>query len=72
MSPPMKKPRKPPRIEWEHPGVCDEATIICRHMERFGRAYVEGFEITPKEARRLAAWLTRFADWAEARKEIEG
>lgn len=25
-----------------------------------------------KEARRLASWLTRFADWAEARKEIEG
>lgn len=72
MKKPARKPRKPRRMRLYQQGP--EVDVVDYTDGPGGYAVFPGraISLSGEEARRLASWLTRFADWAEARKEIEG
>lgn len=53
------KPRKPPTLRL--PGFAYDNGIVTG-----AHAYVDvGGQLEPDEARKIAAWLLKYADWAE-------
>jgi hypothetical protein len=75
----VKHPR-PKRARKPHPYSPDNTSYVDVYNAEYGRISASAYHpyasdqrrilLHPKEARRLAAWLIRFADWAEARKSF--
>lgn len=64
----MKKRKPGPiRIDTEHVRVANRIDAADRQLALVGTTYLDMpfMVLTPHEARRLADWLTRFADWAD-------
>ena len=59
----MTKKRKPAKVRKP------KGRPACYNIYDDDTAWVEWDLVGPKEARRLAAWLIRFADWADSRSK---